>query len=108
MKALRSLVVVIAVVARGRDLCTDRDFGSGCYRRILLQRVAVVAVVPVTFFSRRKETCTRTMGHEVGIVALVVSRVERPFLRTLTKTVAVVAESRWTCTRTVIQDGCRR
>ena len=48
------------------------------------------------------------MGHEVGIVALVASRVERLFLRTLTKTVAVVAESRWTCTRTVIQDGCRR
>ena len=50
VKVLRSLVVVIAVVARGRDLCTDRDFLSGCYRRILLQRVAVVAVVPVTFF----------------------------------------------------------
>ena len=48
------------------------------------------------------------MGHEVGIVTLVASRVERPFLRTPTKTVAVVAESRWTCTQTVIQDGCRR
>ena len=48
------------------------------------------------------------MGHEVGIVALVASRVERLFLRTLIKTVAVVAESRWTCTRTVIQDGCGR
>ena len=60
------------------------------------------------FFRDAKETCTRTVGHEVGIVALVASRVERLFLRTLTKTVAVVAESRWTCTRTVIQDGCRR
>ena len=43
VKAFRSLVVVIAVVARGRDLCTDRDFWSGCYRSILLQRVAVVS-----------------------------------------------------------------
>ena len=34
---------------------------------------------PSHFFSRRKETCTRTMGHEVGIVALVASRVERLF-----------------------------
>ena len=48
------------------------------------------------------------MGHEIGIVTLVASRVERLLLRTLTKTAAVVAESRWTCTGTVIQDGCRR
>ena len=48
------------------------------------------------------------MGHEVEIVALVASTVERLFLRTLTKTVAVVAESRWTCTRRVIKDGCGR
>ena len=48
------------------------------------------------------------MGHEDGIVALVASSVERRFLSTLTKTVAVVAEIRLTCRRTVIQDGCRR
>ena len=72
VKVLRRLVVVIAIVVRSRDLSTDRDFWSGCYRSILLQRVAVGAVVPVTF-------CTQTVGHEVGIVALLASRVERRF-----------------------------
>ena len=81
VKVLRSLVVVIAVVAKLETYAlTEIVEVVAIYRSILLQRVCGSSSSSSHFFSRRKEKCTRTMGHEVGIVTLVASRVEGLFV----------------------------